>query len=104
MGQAPPGMKRLTAHGPNGGKDFGSHTCKPGEIVTKLYGRGGRLVDRVCATCSDGKDLGCYGGGGGSPWTRQGPFTKVYGRKGSKLDDFMGGGGGGGSPWSESCP
>lgn len=94
-----------SAYGGNGGTAFGPVTCPDGEYVTAFSGRGGRYIDKVCARCSDGTDLGCYGGNGGDPWSNnQGPYSGVSGRAGSYVDNLLGVGGGGGDPWSVGCP
>lgn len=92
-------------YGGNGGTAFGPVTCPDGEYIKTFYGRGGSYVDQVCATCSDGTQLGCYGGGGGDPWSNnQGPYISMYGRGAGYVDNLLGIGGGGGDPWGMTCP
>lgn len=90
--------------GGGGGDYFGKPTCPDGHVIVQISGRSGAKVDQICAKCSDGSSLGCFGGGGGNPFVVNGPFTSVSGRQGAIVDQVLGAGGGGGSPWTKSCP
>jgi hypothetical protein len=94
----------LPEYGGWGGNDFGRHSCPDGEVIKTISGRAGQAVDQICARCTDGTELGCYGGGNGSPWSRDGPFTSAYGRSGDGVDSLFGSGGNGGNGWSGICP
>lgn len=94
----------LPEHGGGGGNDFGRHSCPDGEVIKTISGRAGGRIDQICASCTDGTSLGCYGGGGGNPFTRSGPFTSAYGRAGGGIDNLFDAGGGGGDGWADGCP
>ena len=91
--------------GGGGGSPFNAN-CPNGEYISQWYGASGRALDRVGAKCSDGTNLGPFGGGGGNGWSSSvgGPYTNFSGRAGSGVDKFSGYGGGGGNAWNDSCP
>lgn len=88
----------------SGGTDFGERKCKPGEIVTSIYGGAGTRLDSVNIGCSDGQAIGVGGVFGGHSYTHQGPFTKVNLRAGNRIDNLLGAGGGGGTWYEYACP
>jgi len=89
--------------GGGGGDYFGKSACPDGHVIVQISGRSGSKLDQICAKCSDGTSLGCFGGGGGSPFVVNGPFKSVSGRAGSVVDQILGAGGGG-NAWTKSCP
>lgn len=90
--------------GGDGGNAFGARSCPDGEIINRIYGGAGDNLDRVCASCSDGTDLGCVGGGGGGGYSYTGPFTSISGRSGAINDRLISSGGSGGNPYTSTCP
>lgn len=93
--------------GGGGGGSF-EKACPDGEFIQQFSGRSGQYVDRICAKCTDGTDLGCYGGQGGSTeWNSTAPtktgFDKISVRANEFLDNIFGYGGPGGNPQTLSC-
>jgi hypothetical protein len=88
----------------SGGTDFGERKCKPGEIVTSIYGGAGTRLDSVNIGCSDGQAIGVGGVFGGHSYTHQGPFQKVNLRAGNRIDNLLGSGGNGGTWHEYACP
>lgn len=86
-----------------GGSNFGSPTCPKGEVIVEISGRSGSEVDKICAKCSDGTNLGCYGGNGGSPYIYNGPFNEISLRVGERIDKIFNSGGNGGGPYTGKC-
>ena len=92
-------------YGGTSGVDFGPVTCADGEYINRFYGRSSDVINRLCATCSDGQNLGCYGGGGGYDWSQnQGPYASINGRHGTQINNIQGIGGWSGSPFNAVCP
>lgn len=91
--------------GGTGGNAF-FKSCPNGEIIEQISGRSGDMVDRICAKCSGGTDLGCVGGmGGSSDWGRTETlgFKDINVRTGALVDNLLGFGGSGGNPKTLSC-
>lgn len=109
-------------HGGTGGSE---HTIDlaADEIITKVEGRSGKVIDQLKFTTNKGKTHGPYGGSGGSPFTVNFGANKalhyVFGRSGNLVDQLgfasgdpapalpteirpsPGYGGGGGSPFDD---
>jgi hypothetical protein len=65
--------------------------CPPGSYVTNFYGKSGSVVDRIGIKCSDGRDIGSYGGGGGSDFssTSSNGFDRLSVRTGGVVDQVQ---------------
>ena len=70
--------KSSSSFGTNYGLHFKS-VCPPGSYVTEFYGANGSIIDNIGIKCSNGKDLGSYGGNGGSYFQSKSPdgFSKI---------------------------
>jgi hypothetical protein len=58
--------------GRNAGNSHGSSVtkvCPDGAVVNKIRGGSEGAIDRLGFSCSDGTDIGQYGGGGGNPFS-----------------------------------
>ena len=60
--------------GGEGGAPF-RKSCPGDAYLSKMTGATGENVYRICGTCSDGTDLGCYGGDG---FPNQTPYTITF--------------------------
>jgi hypothetical protein len=95
--------------GRSGGYPF-FRRCPTGEIVSQIKVRAGTSANQICAICSDGTDLGCHGGHGGSdlylatPLNNTTYYHSIRGRQGNRMDQIMGYGSNGGDPFYSTCP
>lgn len=84
---------------------IGNPTCPDGEYVSRIFGGAGRYLDRICATCSDGTELGCIGNTDKETnYSYNGPFQSIWGNAGRWVDSVFGSGGDGGGPYGLGCP
>jgi hypothetical protein len=87
----------LGPYGGSGGTSFGEKVCPTGSYVSEINGRTGAWMDQVCAKCSDGTDLGCYGSdthpGDTLKWASplEGPFNELNIIHGPPFDNYVSG-------------
>lgn len=95
-----------------GKSDYGEHTDKRGNCgkghIQRFYGTSGEhSIDKLCAECSDGTTLACWGNKTlPDNFSYEGPFRSIGGRSKDFMHRFMNSGGTSGTSgdeWTAAC-